>query len=275
MDSHGYRILSRLASNDHSDTFTVEHPELGRPAALKLWRGLPPPDQLDREAHASRARAVMALDHALIAKVHDFGYMLEFLPYVTSELAAGQWLLGMHGAAPRLCVDVFIALSDAIAAVHAADLVHGSLRPTKILIGAGDAGGGPYRAATGLKLLGLLGPPRPTHGWLGDFRKPREIDLPYLAPEQIRNGSADARSDVYALGAMLYQAVCGAAPVPILPDEHVMEYLSRRVRDRPDPDWRNVPLALKPLVARALHAVPARRHANAAELRDELLAVKV
>jgi eukaryotic-like serine/threonine-protein kinase len=274
MDPHGYRIWERIGQTDRADLYRAEHEAVGM-LALRVWREGKPPDEFDNDAYRARASVAMRLEHGSLAKVFDHGYLLKFLPYVAEELVRGQ---AVH--APSL--DVLIDVVATVGAIHAAGIFHGNLRPTKVLAtGHPMSSQGPYRspARAAVKLVGLLGPPSlRIKNRTGPGPLPRPIELHYLAPEQIRGGSSDARTDVYALGTLMYEGICGGVPYPERRSADgsarpMMEYLAYRLTEEPVPPRsvalahnRDCPPVLADILIKATQKDPARRFADANEL---------
>jgi nucleotide-binding universal stress UspA family protein len=186
------------------------------------------------------------------------------LPYIAMERIPGPSLLALSEQAPRPFEEVAetgAAVADALAALHRQNLVHLDVKPANIL-----------RRPTGEAVLVDFGLAH--HALLPDLME-EEFRLPYgtapfMAPEQVMGLRSDPRSDLFALGAMLYLLVTGEWPHgnPLVPSA-----LRRRLwRDphppralRPDcPDW------LQEIVLRCLEADPERRHPTAAHLAFDL-----
>jgi len=239
--------------------------------AIKLLRGEDARwgEQLDRER-----RLLARLDHPGIARLIDGGVLDDGQPWLAMELAAGEdldlWL--QRGPTRRERLEVFLAICDAVSAAHRAQIVHRDLKPRNIrVIGAAQ-----------VKLLDfgiakLLAP---------DVRAgtTRHLALTpeYAAPEQLGSGEVTARTDVYALGALLHLLLTARSPHPPF-DGNWADYAERIARlDPPAPSLavaaphpQALPAAalrgdLDAIVARALRRDPAQRYGSADALAQDL-----
>src|SRR5262245_49761308 len=206
-----YEILSPLGAGGMGEVYRARDSRLGRDVAVKV---VPPavagnPTALER--FEREARAVAALSHPNILTLHDFSHS-NGTTYAVMELLEGETLRARlaAGALPlRKAVDIAAAVARGLAAAHDRHIAHRDLKPENIFIttdgsvkildfglarqvdGAGvDATASPTRAVgtePGV-VLGTVG---------------------YMSPEQVRGESGDQRSDVFALGAVLYEMVTG------------------------------------------------------------------
>jgi serine/threonine-protein kinase len=240
----------------------------GRAVALKVLAAPLAADPTAVARFVAEARAIARARHPSIVDVIDFGRSDEGLSYFVMELLAGRTLAARLAVESRLPVGAAIAIAlevaQAMAAAHAVGVIHRDLKPENLfLVESGGLkildfgiaklrdGAGP-RTASGI----VLGTP----GW--------------MAPEQATGEGVDERSDVYALGVLLYRLLSGRMPFA----GETLSQLVARQRRRPEAlvDARSdVPRSLSLLVERMLAPDPARRPATMAELGERLRAVDV
>jgi serine/threonine-protein kinase len=210
---HGtYRIEGRLGAGGMGMVYSAFHLRTGRRYAIKT---LLPDAQLSRDAirrFEREARAASAIGHPGIVAVHDFHETENGVHYLVMDLLEGETLeqrLARVGSLPwaearRIAVEV----GSALAAAHERGLLHRDLKPANIFLArAKDM---PERAV--LLDFGLAKP-------ISDAARSRitvsgtAVGTPmYMSPEQARGEALDVRSDVYGLGAVLYEMVTGAPP---------------------------------------------------------------
>jgi formylglycine-generating enzyme required for sulfatase activity len=274
-----YEIVAPLASGGMGYVFRAHDARLGRDVALKLLapRLASRPQSLRR--FEREARAVAALSHPNIVALHDVGREGGHA-FVVLELLRGESLRSRLGRGPlsvpealRLARDV----ARGLGAAHARGLVHRDLKPDNVwLCASGPAkvldfgiarfatepptpfpldvpeNGGPPDAA------GLGPSPGTAGGILGT--------VGYLSPEQARGEPADARSDVFAFGCVLYECLTGRGAFDA---GDAAKAVHSVLRDEPPPvrqGHAEVPRALAAIVERCLQKDPARRFASGADL---------
>ena len=184
---------------------------------------------------------------------------------VISERVAGLDLVEYSGAQP-LALGEFLSLAlqlvEILARVHARVPVHGDLRATTIFINPTTR----YVELADLGLARVLDP-NPTHG---DSTHVREV-LPYVAPEYVRSGRADSRSDLHALGVVFYELLTGRRPfVGASASELTHVLLARRPRP-PDELRRGLPQRLTAMVMKLLEKLPEQRYQSALGLHADLV----
>src|ERR671937_919907 len=253
----GYRILGQLGRGGTSVVYRAEHVRLGRTAALKLLSpGLGEADFSDRFLRESRLAA--SLDHPNIVPVYDAGEE-DGLLYIAMACVEGtdlKTLINEEGALPlRRAVHILGQIASALDAAHARGLVHRDVKPANILVGPEDRA---YLSDFGaVKELASAGMTR-TGAFVGTIE--------YCAPEQIEGGDVDARTDVYALGCVLYEALTGEPPfhrpseVAVL-NAHLHAPPPQLSKAAPD-----LPRALDPVIAKALAKSPLDRYATCGDL---------
>jgi serine/threonine protein kinase len=252
-----YRILEQLGRGGTSVVYRAEHVRLGRPAALKLLSpGLGEADFSERFLRESRLAA--SLDHPSIVPVYDAGED-DGLLWIAMACVEGtdlKTLIKAEGALPlRRALFILGQIASALDAAHARGLVHRDVKPANILVGPEDRA---YLSDFGaVKELASAGMTR-TGAFVGTIE--------YCAPEQIEGGEVDARTDVYALACVLYEALSGTPPfhrpseVAVL-NAHLHAPPPRLTKVAP-----GLPSALENVIQKALSKSPLDRYATPGEL---------
>src|SRR5262249_32904170 len=206
-----YEIVSSLGAGGMGEVYRARDTRLGRDVALKV---LP----ADRASDADRlrrfeqeARAVAALDHPHILALHDLGSE-NGLSYVVFELVEGQTLRRKleQGVLPvRKCVEWGVQICRGLAAAHARGIVHRDLKPENLSI---TADGRVKILDFGLaKLTAPVGTDDLPNA---ETRTAPDASMVvgtvgYMSPEQVRGQAVDARTDIFAVGAILYEMLTG------------------------------------------------------------------
>jgi serine/threonine-protein kinase len=204
--------------------YRAEHVHLGRPGALKLLLPELANDQSFRERFLRESRAAAAITHPNVIPVYDAGES-EGLLYIAMKYVDGTdlgVLIAEEGPLePERALFFIGQVADALDAAHLTGIVHRDVKPGNVLI---------EDARCYLTDFGLT---RPTSSQAGLTVKGQFVGtVDYMAPEQIKGGSVDARTDVYALGCLLYHALAGA--VPFERDSEV-SVVYAHLEDRPPP----------------------------------------
>jgi serine/threonine protein kinase len=249
----GYRILEQLGRGGTSVVYRAEHVRLGRQAALKLLSpGLGDADFSDRFLRESRLAA--SLDHPNIVPVYDAGEE-EGLLYIAMAYVEGtdlKTLVTEEGPLPLgRALGIAGQVASALDAAHDRGLVHRDVKPANILVGPDDRA---YLSDFGaVKELASGGMTR-TGSFVGTIE--------YCAPEQIEGGAVDARTDVYALGCVLWECLTGTPPfhrqteVAVL-NAHLHADPPKLARVAPE-----LPSGLEPVLTRALAKQPLDRYGS-------------
>jgi eukaryotic-like serine/threonine-protein kinase len=257
-----YLILERLGGGGTGQVYRARDTELDREVALKVLprRQHRPSEDLDRIRAEAQAQARLRSPHVvtLYSMLELPSAAVLVLEYVDGEVLDKR-LRTLGAMTPNDATAVFEQALLGLAHVHEMGVIHRDLKPGNLLL-----------AATGLvKIMDFSVARLATH----DAFPPRTMvgTLLYSAPEQISGRGTDARSDIYAMGMSLYEAVTGR-----LPFEHQSEYalLHAHVQEQP-PRPRDLapslPSALERVIMKAIEKEPERRYGAALEFRAALL----
>jgi len=261
-----YRLGSVIARGGMSTVFRGVDTRLDRPVAIKIMDAQLAGDPAFRTRFEREARSAARIDHPAVVDVHDQGDAAGPdgpITFLVMELVEGGTLrdvLRDRGAVGvPAAVAVLEPVLEGLAEAHRLGLVHRDVKPENVLISGhgevkvADFGLVTAAAQAGTSHAGMI---------LGT--------VAYLSPEQVATGAADARSDVYAAGVLLYELLVGEPPYT---GDTAISVAYRHVNcDVPAPSLiaGDVPPELDELVARATRRDPAQRPADASALLDEL-----
>lgn len=258
-----YEVTAELGRGGMGVVYLATDTRLGRLVALKALPAHLARDPVRRERLRQEARAAAALSHPNIAAVHALEEEGDHV-YVVSEFVRGRSLRQAlaDGPLPRdEAARVLRGIADALAAAHAAGVVHRDLKPENVLLAQ----------AGGVKLVdfGLARFLQPS----GDSRTRSQLTKSgivlgtpgYMAPEQLRAESVDARADVFAWGVVAFEVLTGQPPFG---GDHAAAVLARVLEDPVDiAPLRTSPVPqLAPVVDRCLQKAPAARFVSGADL---------
>jgi serine/threonine protein kinase/Tfp pilus assembly protein PilF len=271
-----YEVGTRLGAGGMGEVYRARDTRLDRQVALKVLPERLASDPLSLARFQREARAVAALSHANIVIIHDAGSE-QGTHFVVMELLEGQ-TLGSRLKGPALgaagVLEVGAAIAEGLAAAHARGVVHRDVKPENIFL---TAQGGVKLLDFGLARVGTtpLVPAAPSADTVTLDTQPGVIigTVSYMAPEQVRGQTADPRSDVFALGCVLYEALHGRHP--FLRDTGA-DTMAAILCDAPPATAPADGLAagLEQVIARCLEKDPARRFPSGAELAAALRTLK-
>lgn len=249
-----------------STVYRARHVVTGDQVALKVLPREIAADETSRLRFVREARLARALVHPAIVRVREVGETRQGL-YIAMEYVAGRdlgRLLARSGPlAPPRVVSILTPVARALDAAHAAGIIHRDVKPSNILLASGD----PQHAdETGLLTDFGFGV-APSQ----DIRRLTQAgtfvgSVAYAAPEQISGGATDHRVDVYALGCVLCECLTGDPPFPY---ERLTDVVGAHLSEPPpavSSRRHGLPLALDPVIARALAKDPAARYSTCLEL---------
>jgi len=253
-----YRIVALLARGGMGDVYRAADPRLDRDVALKTLTSAERGDGRAVERFLQEARITASLDHPNILKVFDVG-MSNGRPYLVSELLDGETLRAPIGRGPLAPADarrIASALTSGLVAAHARGLVHRDLKPENVfLTKSGTAKILDFGIA---KLAQDPALPRGVATLTGVVLG----TAGYLAPEQVKGDPVDARTDLFALGSILFELMTGQRAFV---REHTIDTLHAIVHDDP-PDLLPAGAPLTAIVKRLLAKAPDARFQSAADL---------
>jgi serine/threonine protein kinase/tetratricopeptide (TPR) repeat protein len=269
-----YRIISLAGAGGMGQVYLAEDVRLGRKVALKILS----PDLIGDAGSLRRfereALAVSALNHPNIVTIYDVGEF-EGTHFIAAEFIEGCTLrqkLSVGRIEPDMAVDIAIQIAAALTAAHEVGIVHRDVKPENILV---RPDGIAKLVDFGIAKLSLKNRPRQTRtGATGpDSNTGTGMRLgttQYMSPEQACGLAVDGGTDVFSLGAVLYEMAGGRAPFQGVTDSYVVAEI---LKTDPPPLNQVVPgmdVELTRIVAKAMCKDREHRHQNAGELLAEL-----
>jgi tetratricopeptide (TPR) repeat protein len=268
-----YEIRRTIASGGMGTVYEAEQDHPRRTVALKVLRpGMSSPQALKRFHH--EAQILGHLHHPCIAQVYDAGTFeegAEVRPYFAMELVSGRSLLEHCEMSPlgtRARLELFVQVCDAIQYAHHCAVIHRDLKPDNILV---DESGEP-------KILDF-GVARTTDSDIRATTLRTDVGqligtVPYMSPEQVTGDphEIDSRADVYALGVVLYELLCGALPHDVA-DRTIPDAVRMIREEEPSPlssMSRVFRGDLDTIAAKALEKEKDRRYQTAAQLAADV-----
>ena len=264
-----YQIETLLGAGGMGCVFRARDTRLGRPVAIKVCL----------EAFSARfereARSIAALNHPHVCTLYDIGPN-----YLVMELVEGETLASVLAKGARSVDDALsdgTQIADALAAAHARGIVHRDLKPGNVMI-----------TPAGVKVLDFGLAKRTTPAAADDDAEtmaPTAFDartevgqmmgtVAYMSPEQAEGKPVDARSDVFALGVVLYEMLCGKRPFGGETTLAALASTLQSVPDAPRSLRKEIPAGAERIVLRCLEKKPEARYDSARELHRDLVALR-
>jgi len=258
-----YDVVRWLGMGGMGIVFLAHDSRLDRPVAIKALHPLRASDPTSRQRFLREARAIAALRHDHIVAIHEVEEDAP-VPYLVMEYVPGGSLwerLRAEGPLPAAEIArIGSEVARALAAAHAAGLVHRDVKPANVLL----------EQSQGRAKLSDFGLVRAADGAALTDENMLELTPQYASPEQIWNRPVDGRSDLFSLGSVLYTLAAGRPPF----EAELSIAILRGVIDDPPRDLASIrpdlPSALVAVINRLLQKDPARRPASAAEVADVL-----
>ncbi|MCA1814982.1 MAG: protein kinase [Acidobacteria bacterium] len=270
-----YRVLSLLGEGGMGVVYLADDTRLDRRVAIKLLSAHE--NRNSRARFMREARAVSALSHPHIATVYDYDETTDGQPYIVMEYVEGSTLAELLQASaltiPR-AVEIIRDVADALAAAHARGVVHRDVKPSNVVV---NSEGVVKVLDFGLaKMLREEAAPADSEARTMLALKTASgvvVGTPlYLSPEQVADAPVDERSDLFALGALLYECVTGRHAFA---GRNFFEIGAQVLNTDPPPPSRvnpRVPPALDRVTMKALAKRPEDRYQSAREMMVDLTA---
>ncbi len=273
-----YEIVAPLGAGGMGEVYRAQDTRLGREVAIKVLPAALAADSQWLERFRREARTLAALNHPNIVTIHSVEESAEG-PLLTMELVQGRPLsreIVPGGIAPARALELGITIAHALGAAHQRGIVHRDLKPDNIMIGddgrlrlldfglaTASAARDPIENTVALTAAGTEALTR-EGTILGT--------VSYMSPEQAQGKPADARSDVFSLGIVLYELITGLRPFVGSDQVSILAAILRAPAPPCDAINRAAPARMAAIVHRCLEKDPASRFPTASELHDELVA---
>ena len=269
-----YRIIEKLGEGGMGAVYLAEDLHLARRVAIKF---LTSTDRHYRARFIREARAVSALNHPNIAMVHDYGETNDDQPFIVMEFVNGKSLSDLldEGLTLKRSVEIVSSIAEALGEAHDHGIVHRDIKPSNVIIS--ERG---YVKVLDFGLVKHFGEP-PVSGvdldaktiFSTQTRSDVIVGTPlYLSPEQATGKKIDGRSDLFALGALLYECMTGQSAFS---GGSVLEIGAQIIHVTPQPPSKinsQVPAELDRITLKALEKKVEERYQSAAEMLVDLRA---
>jgi len=259
-----YRIVEQIGQGGMGVVFRAFDEQLQRYVALKFMS--PASDEARRKRFRTEALALARLNHPYIGVIHGFE-TIDGIDVLVMEYLAGQTLAERISGSPMpeaQVVSIGQQLAAALREAHASGVIHRDLKPGNIIL-TGDG----HAKILDFGLALLQGEATDTVS-----RVKLEGTVQYIAPEVLRGGIPDERSDIYALGAVLYEMATGRAPHARESFAEMVDSILHQELIPPERIQPAISASLAHVIKKALEADVESRYQNAADLRADLLVMQ-
>src|SRR4051812_48257576 len=271
-----YRITGRVARGGMATVYTATDERLERTVALKIIHPSQAANAQFVDRFTDEAKTIARLTHPNVVAVYDQGRHLG-LPYLVMEYVHGRTLrdlLTQRGTVePVEACSILEQMLAAIAAAHRAGLVHRDVKPENVLVAEAPSGGAGNLVDAVVKVADF-GLARAVEASNVDDSGQLMATVAYVAPELVTDGHADARTDVYSAGIVLFEMLTGKVPYDGgQPVEVAWQHVDNDV-PAPSSIVPGLPPVLDDLVARATRRDPGARPTDAGTLLAEVQVVR-
>ena len=258
-----YRLIAKIGKGGMADVYQARQESLDRTVALKVLPSTLRQDDTFQARFEREARAIARLHHPNILTVYDYGEQ-DDLTYIVMEYSPGGTLQDRMRRPLSLqeAIEIACHLGRALDYAHRHGVIHRDVKPSNVLL-----------TEEGWPLLSDFGLVKIAHESTGITRPSTSMGTPeYMSPEQGQGKPVDHRTDIYALGVVLYEMVTGQPPFtadsPVgLILQHATESLPPPRLHRPD-----LPAGVEAVIVKALAKAPGDRYASAGDMVDALQA---
>ena len=257
-----YEILEKLGEGGMGVVYKAQDTKLRRPVALKFIAADMTRDQDAKKRFAQEAQAASALDHPNIAVVHEIDETDDGRSFICMTYYGGKTLKEKIAEGPldvREAVQIVLQVASGLQRAHESGIVHRDIKPANIIMTEhGEA------KIVDFGLAKLAAQTRPSR------TAPTAGTAAYMSPEQVLGAEADARSDLFSLGVLFYEAVTGKRPFI---GEHEPALFYSIANTEPPPPTslrRDLPIEIERIILRLLEKDQKKRYQSAADLRENL-----
>jgi tetratricopeptide (TPR) repeat protein/predicted Ser/Thr protein kinase len=277
-----YRVLGQLGEGGMGVVYLAEDTRLGRRVAVKIPHAAPGENNLYHARFLREARSISALTHPNIATLYDFGETSDGKPFIVMELVSGQGLddlINSSSLTLARALEIIEDVAEALGEAHRHGIIHRDIKPSNVIINErGEV------KVLDFGLAKLVGADRDAPGFtpeaktLQRFQTQSNIMLGtplYLSPEQAKGTDVDARSDLFALGALLYECIAGR---PAFAGATIVEIAAQVLHVDPPPPSKfnpSVTRALDRIALKALAKKPEERYQTADEFAAALRDIRL
>jgi serine/threonine protein kinase/ABC-type transport system substrate-binding protein len=271
-----YRIVEKIGEGGMGEVYKAEDLKLGRQVAVKL---LPTGSNADHNAKSrfiQEARAASALNHPNIVTIHSIE-QADGHDFIVMEYVEGKTLRSLieNGSLEvSKLLDIGAEVADALFVAHSAGFIHRDIKPSNILVTArGQAKILDFGLA---KAVGIADRAVSGEFTVSQLTKAGMIlgTVSYMSPEQTRGESLDFRTDIFSLGAVLYEAATGKAPFNGPSILSILHEIATVEPPSPSTISQNVPQGLDSIIQRALAKNKEQRYSSAAEFAEALRSLR-
>lgn len=271
-----YRLGRIIGSGGMGVVYEGHHPIINRKVAVKMIHTHLLSELMVRRFQ-QEGRAASQLDHANLLRIFDFGVTPLGQPYMVMEFLEGQSLSKVLKDKGKLdvdvAIDIFIQACDGLSHAHARGVLHRDLKPSNFVL-LGDAEKGYTLRIVDFGIAKVLADDEER----GKLTQTGElIGSPfYMSPEQCKGESADYRSDIYALGCVIYETLTGSPPFK---DDNQMAVIMAHINEEPSSLYlvcqdKAIPPMLESVVRRTLAKRPENRYQSMGEMKTDLIKAK-
>lgn len=276
--SERYEINSYIGKGGECVVYKGRHQLMNRIVAIKMLHSAYLSDERRIQRFQKEAESASRLSHSNVVGVHDFGVNETGRPYLVMDYIEGESLQVVLdrdiSIAPQRLISIIIQVCDGLAEAHERDIVHRDLKPSNIMLSARKDGTELARIVD-FGMATML----PSEGEVEQQQKLTRAGevvgtTLYMSPEQCRGKQLDARSDVYALGCVMYESLTGKTPITgddflETMQKHVFEIPVRLNELRSDISFPN---SVEDVVMKCLKKDPSERFSDVRELKKSLQA---